>query len=128
MLQIPFVSSLFADMDEGNSCVICCKEFNDMANYILNDRWYNDRGRNKERDAERIITAAAKLIMSEIREKLYDTSTYPTGGDIRNQDVQWLPTVLKVFIEVLVKSTLKQQRIRFTPQIRYTTYSILTCC
>ena len=29
MLQITFLSSLFADMDEGNSCVICCKEFND---------------------------------------------------------------------------------------------------
>ena len=82
-----------------------------MDNFIINDRWYNDRDRNKERDAERIITTAAKLIMSEIREKRYDTSTYPTSEDIRNQDVQWLPTGLKIFREVLMKSTLKQQSI-----------------
>ena len=42
------------------------------------------RLKDKEKDAERIVMTAAKVIMAEIREKKYDTSTYPKTTDIHN--------------------------------------------
>ena len=51
-------SIFFAEID-GRSNVVC---FRNMVNYILNDAWYDARKKNKEKDAERIIATAAKLI------------------------------------------------------------------
>ena len=55
----------FAEID-GRANVVC---FQDMVDFIVNDAWYEERERNKAKDAERIIVTAAKLIMAEIREK-----------------------------------------------------------
>ena len=82
-----------------------------MGDFIVNDAWYEERKRNKAKDAERIIITAAKLIMAEIRGKKYDTSVYPKNDDIKNPRDSWLPKLLKVFLEVLIKSDLKQQSI-----------------
>ena len=55
----------FAEID-GRANVVY---FQDMVDFIVNDAWYEERERNKAKDAERIIITAAKLIMAEIREK-----------------------------------------------------------
>ena len=77
---------------------------------IVNDAWYEERKRNKHKDAERIIVTAAKLIMAEIQEKEY-TSVYPKTDEIRNPSGMPLPKLLKTFLEVLIKPDLKQQSI-----------------
>ena len=69
-------------------------------------------GRNKEKsdknkDGERIVATAAKLIMSEIREKEYDTSVYPKSDEMKISSGNWIPKLLKTFMQVLVKSELK---------------------
>ncbi|KAG1650221.1 hypothetical protein GQR58_028237 [Nymphon striatum] len=93
----------------GRSNVVC---FRRMVDYILNETWYEERNQNKEREAEKIILTAAKLIMAEIREIKYDSSVYPKDEEIHNQNEQWrLPNGLKTFLGVLVKSVLKQQSI-----------------
>ena len=38
-----------------------------MAKYTLSEAWYNSRKEEKNGDTERIITAAAKLIMTDVR-------------------------------------------------------------
>ena len=69
----------FAEID-GRANVVC---FQDMVDFIVNEAWYEERERNKAKDAERIIITAAKLIMAEIREKKYGTSVYPKNDEIK---------------------------------------------
>lgn len=98
----------FAEIS-GRSDVVC---FRNMAHFILNEAWYSSRKKDKNKDAERIIVTAAKLIMADIREKEYDTSYYPTHTDIVcPEEKEWLPNHLKMFLEVLIKSQIKQNSI-----------------
>ena len=66
------------------------------------------RLKDKEKDAERIVMTAAKVIMAEIREKKYDTSAYPKTLDIHNTTGDWIPKLLKTFLQILVRSDLRQ--------------------
>ena len=61
-----------------------------------------------KKEAERIITTAAKLILGDIRSVKYDCEHYPTYADIDNSNKgkSWLPHTLKTFLEVLLKSLL----------------------
>ena len=70
-LQEKFKEQLYFTEIDGRANVVC---FQDMVDFIVNDAWYEERERNKAKDAERIIVTAAKLIMAEIREKKYDIS------------------------------------------------------
>ena len=70
-----------------------------------------ERRRDKEKDAERIVTTAAKVIMAEIRETKYDTSNYPKTLDISDASSDWIPKLLKTFLQVLIRSDLKQNSI-----------------
>ena len=54
---------------------------------------------------------AAKVIMAEIREKKYDTLTYPKTTDIHNTTRDWITKLLKTFLLVLVRSDLRQNSI-----------------
>ena len=51
---------------------------------------------------------AAKVIMAEIREKKYDTSAYPKTIYIHNTTGDWIPKLLKTFLQILVRSDLRQ--------------------
>ena len=66
------------------------------------------RLKDKEKDAERIVMTAAKVIMAEIREEKYDTSAYPKTIDIHNITGDWIPKLLKTFLQILVRSDLRQ--------------------
>ena len=56
-----------------NSDVVC---FRDIAKYILSEAWHNSRKEDKNEDAKRIITAAAKFIRTDIRQNKYDMDYY----------------------------------------------------
>ena len=49
------------------------------------------RRKDKEKDAERIVMTAARVIMAEIREKKYDTSAYPKTTDFHNTTGDCIP-------------------------------------
>ena len=53
--------------------------FQNMANNIINKKWYEERTNNM---VERIVTAAAKLIKSQIRETRYNLDVYPSLDEI----------------------------------------------
>ena len=63
----------FAEID-GRSNVVC---FRDMVDYFLNDLLQGEGKTDNHKNAEKIVVTAAKVIMSEIREKEYDMSVYP---------------------------------------------------
>ena len=65
-LQEKYTEQLYFAEIDGRANVV---SFQDMVDFIVNDAWYEERERNKAKDAERIIVTAAKLIMAEIREK-----------------------------------------------------------
>ena len=69
------------------------------------------RLKDKENDAERIVMTVAKVIMVEISERKYDTSAYPKTIDIHNTTGDWIPKLLKTFLQILVRSDLRQSNI-----------------
>ncbi|KAG1686127.1 hypothetical protein GQR58_008869 [Nymphon striatum] len=90
----------------GRSNVLC---FKDMISYFLHDLWDKERTRDEDKEAEIVVLTAAKLIMSEIREKEYDPSVYPKSDDITAPTDRWVPNLLKRFLQVLIKYDLKLQ-------------------
>ncbi len=76
-----------------------------MAMYIVNEKWHSERKEDLADEAERIVIAAAKIVRAEIREKTYDSKSYPTNEDIGNADQgKWIPHHLQTFLKFIVKS------------------------
>ena len=99
----------FAEV-EGRSNVVC---FRNMAKYIINDKWYSEKKEDIDDEAKRIVTAAAKIIKAEIRERKYDSNSYPTTDDIANdvRNKKWIPHHLQTLLSIIVPSELKQTSI-----------------
>ena len=92
---------------EGNATKVCLRN---MVNYLVTEEWYNQRMKDTEDEAERIVKTAAKLIMNEIRSSNFEHEFYPdkdSMGDV-TFNIEWVPPYLKVFMKYLVKPPLKQ--------------------
>lgn len=94
----------------GRSNVVC---FRNMAKHIINDKWYADKKANIEDESERIVTAAAKIIKAEIREREYEHDIYPTKSDISDieRNKQWVPDHLLKLLAIIIPSELRQSSI-----------------
>ena len=79
----------------------------DMASFIINNK-FRERKDDIQEESRRIIEAAANLIRAEIREKQYDSSSYPTTEEITSP---WIPDSLRIFMASFTKSTLKYESI-----------------
>ena len=81
-----------------------------MASRIVNDQWYCDRDKDLGKESERIVTAAAKLIKASIQDLKYNTEQYPVNSDISDRSTakQWVPQLLRLFLEKLVTDEIKQ--------------------
>jgi len=92
---------------KGKMNVVC---FKDMASTIINQKFYTDRGVTTEDEHLRIVTAAAKLIRSEIRDMPASTTEYPVTKLYRDvpHAKEWVPCLLKTFMEQVVSEDLKQ--------------------
>ena len=99
----------FAEV-EGRGNVLC---FKNMANSIINDKWYSERKKDTEKEIERIVIAAAQIIREAIRESNYDLNSYPTTEDIADVDKgkEWIPHHLQTFLKMIMQSELKQNSI-----------------
>ena len=93
---------IFFAEKEGRKNVIC---FRDTANMIINDVWSNDRKTDILDEARRIVKAAANTLKSEIRGASC-TEFYPDNDDIA-KGKEWLPNLLKVFLEDTIPSEAK---------------------
>ena len=109
-LKEKYKDSLYFPEINGRSDVVC---FSNMVNYIVNDKWYESRKSDKTKEAERIVIAAAKIIMAEIREMNYDNLVYLTHDDIVLPEKQdsFLPSSLHKFLQVLIRPKIKQNSI-----------------
>ena len=51
-----------------------------------------------------MVRQAAALILADIREQQYDTEFYPTADEVAGDALHFLPPLLRLFLERLVKS------------------------
>ena len=65
-LQQKYGDHVFYSEVNGKSNVVC---FRNMANTTINDKWFEDKNSNTDDEAKRIVTTAAKLIKSQIKEE-----------------------------------------------------------
>ena len=83
----------FAEID-GRKNIVC---FRNMANFIINEKWYEEKLQNIEDESDRIVLAAARIINAQIREMSYSKDKYPTTEDIGN-GLEWLPHSLRILM------------------------------
>jgi hypothetical protein len=81
-----------------------------MASRIINEEWYTDKSNNFADESIRIVTAAAKLIQTQIRESMYAMDEYPLTNDFSDTGNarEWVPSLLMTFMSAVVKDELKQ--------------------
>ena len=96
----------FAEL-QGKTDVVC---FRDSAEFIINDKWYENKKENITEEAERIVKQAAKIILGQIRSTKFNTDTYPLHGEISNIEIgkEWIPSYIRLFMESMMKKELKQ--------------------
>ena len=87
----------FADVF-GRKNVVCLRN---MAQRLINDKWYADRETDVAKESRRIVEAVAKLIKASIREAEFDMDVYPLNDAIQNRVVAkgWVPPLLNNFLE-----------------------------
>ena len=92
---------------EGRRDVVC---FCNTASRIINDKWYDDRNHDVEKERDRIILTAAKLIRAAIRETEYSVDSYPSNDSISNRAraKEWMPQPLQLLLQNLIGNELKQ--------------------
>ena len=79
----------------GRSNLLC---FSNMVDYLITDKWYEQRQLNKEDDATRTINMATKLLITFMKEKMYSKQVYPIGQDVSTMEkcLGWLPDLSKL--------------------------------
>lgn len=101
------VSDTYKNNRESTNALLTSQErqtlyvFKDMANEIMNTKWYADRSPNLTGEGTIIITAAARLIRSDIRSKTFDIEYYPAIKDFESG----IP-ILPPSSELLMKSSI----------------------
>jgi len=80
-LQEHYKEFIFFAEVEGHGNVVC---FKNMTQCIINENWYSEKKAKIEDEAEHIVTTTAKIIRAEIRDKEYNSDSYPTIDNISN--------------------------------------------
>ena len=91
----------------GRKNVVC---FRNMASRVITNKWYAEREDSFVDESQRIVTAAAKLVKAQIREYAFSNDTYPVESEYNDAKSakQWVPSLLKIFMENIVSTELKQ--------------------
>ena len=120
-LQDKYKDFIFFAEVQGRKNVVCLRN---MADCIINDKWYEAKKQNIQDESERIVACAAKIINAEIREMTFKTDTYPSNHVIRDTDagLEWLPPLLKNFMNKITKSEIQQASIGLHRALCTTTF------
>lgn len=97
-------SSLTLITRQGKSNIIML----DRVSSILSEEWYKQKKDSQQDESERIVKTAAQLIRNAMKQFEHDTDSYPTADDVKCSESKFVPQLLNVFIQELVKSPKKQ--------------------
>lgn len=95
---------------EGKSTKVC---FGNMVDYLITDKWYQNRKSNTIAEADRIVSLAAKIVLNDIRTAKFDCEWYPSTDMIQSteESQKWIPSKLQLFLRSICKNTLKENSI-----------------
>ena len=80
----------------------------DRVSDISSEKWYQEKESDKSQESERVVKMAAKLIKDVIKNYEDETNTYPSVDEILCTENSHVHALLKVFMDELVKSPLRQ--------------------
>ena len=99
-LQECYKENIFFTELSGQKNVVCLK---DMAELIINNKWYPDRKSDQADEARKIIETTTKLIKCSIREDLNKQKETYLSFEAVKVDTQ----NLRAFLQCLIKSDMK---------------------
>ena len=109
-LQEKYGNSIFFRDSHIKESLMC---FEASVFSILIYFWYAERKSDAEEDSVRVMKIAVEMIMMELRSKVDDLKHYPSNETISDSklNLEYLTSLLKVFLENLINNELKQIRI-----------------
>ncbi|CAH0746943.1 unnamed protein product [Bemisia tabaci] len=115
-----FGSNLVIIDRAGKSPIVCLKSFSDK---VINAQWYQDRKTNEDEERKRIVEAASKIVLEDIRAFMYPTEFYPTSNDIANSK-EMVPETLNLFLRGLIEKYKKKPE-EYDAKIQYIEHMII---
>ena len=99
-LEEKYKDHIFFSEINGKNDVVC---FQNMVKYLVNDKWFLDRKKENNDEAERIVLTAAKIILNDFRSSDFDNQWYPANEVIedRKKEKDWLPNHLRLMLEII---------------------------
>lgn len=82
--------------------------FSKFCDLLLHNKYFADRSEGEGSESERLVKKAAGLIKAEIREHCYNRDFYPTTEDVTGDGTKFVPSLLKVFLSEIMKSSTKR--------------------
>ena len=106
-LEERYGNHIYIGTRAGRPNIVCLRN---IADYVINDKWYTDRLQRVDDEAKRIISTAAKLILGDIRSAEFDCNYYPSNDILESTEKgkEWLPPLLRLFLERLIRYQLHQ--------------------
>ena len=107
LLKERYGEDLFIACKGNRRNVVCLQN---MAKRVINDKWYEEREMDFDKECERIVQSAAEIIKADVRQTDYSTDEYPVPHAINNKllSKQWVPKLLQLFLKTLMSDELKQ--------------------
>jgi hypothetical protein len=89
----------FAQKGGSREDAVC---FRNMAEFIINDRWFEEKSFDSKEESTRFIVAAAKLIRELIRAMNYSKTVYPGLASISDLEISrnFLCPGLRAFLDI----------------------------
>lgn len=106
-------SKVIIMQNSGKQPIICMR---DGIRNRLSDSWYRNRAHDDDEERKRIVKLAADLIRSEIREKVYDRSCYPSPQNFIQNVQDEIPELLQFFVSEMVSP--KHQNIKDNTSVK----------
>lgn len=79
--------------------------YRNMGKKLLSEHWYKEKEGDTEIERQRIVRTAAKIILEDIRSKVYNFKSYPAPHCFLENIETDIPASLKVFLyELIVKN------------------------
>lgn len=70
----------------------------------IDEKWYSNKKSNNEDERLRIVEAASKIILEDIRGAKYETKKYKASTALMNNAAEDIPRTLHTFLNILLKS------------------------
>jgi hypothetical protein len=82
--------------------------FSNFCELLIHNKYFSEKSEGDGTEAERLVKKAADLILADIREHDFEKEFYPNADYIQQNGSKFLPPLMKLFVERLIQTPLKQ--------------------